>query len=419
MTFRLRKCKLVLASASPRRRALLDEMGYAFEVVPADIDEHVDPSLAPERQAEVLAERKAEAVATRVGDAMVLGADTIVACEGRVIGKAADEAEAREFLRLLTTHRHAVVTGLCVLDTATGERQVAHAVTWMRMRPMTDAELDDYIASAGWRDKAGAYAVQEGGDAFVEEMDGSLSNVVGLPVELVAEMVPHTFREYLAKLHRDVVARHRDLIVVEEDGDTPEGLLARYDDPDAPLEVEIGPGKDDFVVGAAKAAPDTNFLAIERLRERVEKLCRKLKRAGVTNVRVFFGDARFVVARLLRPSQVRAVYIHHPDPYPKRRHARRRLFHPDFVAQLADRMAPGGLLNVSTDVRPYAEQILECLGNTPGLVNRAAPEPWLTELPSHHQSVYERKRRAAGATIHYILFAKQDASDAEPPRRGA
>jgi tRNA (guanine-N7-)-methyltransferase len=224
---------------------------------------------------------------------------------------------------------------------------------------------------------------------------------------LVAELVPYTFREYLDKLRRDLIARHRDLVVVEEDGEAPEGLLARYDDPAAPLELEIGPGKDDFVVHAAAAAPGTNFLAVERLRERVEKLCRKIRRAGVTNVRVFFGDARFVVARLLRPGQLRAVYIHHPDPYPKRRHARRRLLQPDFVALLADRMAPGALLNVSTDVRPYAEQILECLERTPGLVSRVAPEPWVTELPGYPQSVYERKRRAAGATIHYILFHRR------------
>ena len=410
MTFRLRKCRLVLASASPRRRALLAGMGYRFDVVPADVDERVDPAVAPERQAELLAARKAEAVAAQVGDALVIGADTIVACEGRVIGKAAGEAEAREFLRLLTTHRHAVITGLCVLDATTGERQIGHAVTWMRMRPMTDAELDAYIAGAGWRDKAGAYALQEGGDHFVEHMDGSEANVVGLPTELVAEWVPYTFREYLDKLRRDVVARHRDLLVVEDDGDAPEALLARYDDPAAPLELEIGPGKDDFVVRAAQAAPHTNFLAVERLRERVDKLCGKLGRAGVSNVRVFFGDVRFVVARLLRPGQLRAVYIHHPDPYPKRRHARRRLFLPDFVALLADRMASGAVLNVSTDVRPYAEQIVECLEATPCLVNRAAPEPWRTELPGYHQSVYERKRRAAGATIHYIHFRKQHAA---------
>lgn len=408
MTLTLRRSKLVLASASPRRRALLAEMGYRFDVVPAAVDESVDPCLAPERQAELLAERKAEAVAPKVGEAIVLGADTLVACEGRVVNKAADEAEARRFLRLLTTHRHAVITAVCVLDTTAGEKHTAHDTTWLQMRPMTEAELDAYIASAGWRDKAGAYALQEGGDRFVERMDGSESNVVGLPVELVARLVPYTFREYLGKLHRDTVARHRDLIVTDDDGASPHALLARYPRPEAPLELEIGPGKDDFVVQAAKGAPTTNFLAIERNRERVGKLCGKIRRGAVAHsVRVFLGDARYVVDRLLRPDQLRAAYIHFPDPYPKRRHAKRRLLQPDFVARLAGRLAPGAPLNVVTDVRPYAEQILRCLEATPGLVNRVAPGQWATELPGYHQSVYERKRRAAGCTIHYLLFARQ------------
>jgi len=405
LTFR--RVPLVLASASPRRRDLLAAMGYQFRVVPPVVDEAVDPSLPAERQAEVLAERKAEVVARVVGQALVLGADTLVACQGRVLGKARDEAQAREFLRLLTSNRHAVITGLCVMDTTTGEQRVAHATTWIEMRPMTEAEIDAYIASGAWRGKAGAYAIQEGGDEFIVRMEGSESNVVGLPVELVAELVPYSFREYLSKLHRDVVARHRDLLITEEEATSPEVLATRFERPDAPLEVEIGPGKDDFVVRQAAARPDVNFLAIERLRERVDKLCGKIKRAGVGNVRVFFGDARLAVSKLLEPGRVQAFYIHFPDPWPKRRHAKHRLIQPSFTAVLAEKMAPGAILNVVTDVRPYAEQILECLEQTPGLVNRLGPGKWANELPGYHQSVYEKKRRAAGALIYYLLFARE------------
>jgi len=400
----------VLASASPRRRALLAEMGYSFEVAPPAINEGVDPGLPPERQAELLAERKAEGVAAEVGEAVVLGADTLVACEGRVIGKAADEAQAREFLRVLTSHRHAVITGLCVLDTLTGEKQAAHDVTWVTMRRMTQAELDAYIASCGWRDKAGAYAIQEGGDRFVERLEGSESNVVGLPTELVAELVPYTFREYLDKLHRETIQRHRALLITPDDLGAPDALTSRYEDPRAPLEVEIGPGKDDFIVRAGAASPGTNFLAVERIRERVDKLCGKIQRAGVANVRVFFGDARLGVARLLQPEQVQAFYIHFPDPWPKRRHAKHRLIQPAFTAQLAERLVPGGHLTTMTDVRPYAEQILECLESTPGLVNRLGSGQWTNEVPGYHQSVYESKRRAAGCVIYYMLFAKEEPS---------
>ncbi len=403
----LRRCKLVLASASPRRRELLAQMGYRFEIVAPDVDEAVDPSLPAERQAEALAERKAEAVAPRVGTALVLGADTLVACEGRVIGKAAGEAEAREFLRLLTTHRHAVITGLCVLDTATGERQVAHDATWVTMKRMSEAELDAYIAGCGWRDKAGAYAIQEGGDRFIERLDGSESNVVGLPIELVARLVPHSFHEHLGNLRRDLIARHRDLLLTE--GDLPERSFGRTD---APLEVEIGPGKDDFVVRTAKEHPETDYLAVERLRERVDSLCGKIRRAGASNVRVFYGEAGAAVGRLLRPGSVRAFYIHFPDPWPKRRHGRHRLIQPAFTAQLSERLAAGGRLTVITDARPYAEQVLECLDATAGLVNLAGKGEWTTELPGYHQSVYEKKRRAAGCVIYYMRFAKAE------PRRG-
>jgi len=381
-------------------------MGYRFEAIVPAVDESVDPTLPAERQAEVLAERKAEAVAPVAGNAIVLGADTLVACEGRVIGKAADAAQAREFLRLLTTHRHAVITGICVLDTASGQKQVAHDATWVRMRPMSEAELDAYIAGCSWRDKAGAYAIQEGGDRFIESLDGSASNVVGLPTELVARLVPFSFHEHLSRLRRDTIARHRALLLVEEDLG-PEGLLeARFADPAAPLEVEIGPGKDDFVVRAATASPGTNFLAIERMRERVDSLCGKIARAGVANVRVFFGDALLAIARLLRPGSVRAFYIHFPDPWPKRRHIKNRLIQPAVAARLAGRLAPGGTLNLLTDVRPYAEQALRCLEATPGLFNRLGAGQWANELPGYHQSVYEKKRRAVGSMIYYLLFAR-------------
>lgn len=400
----LRRCKLVLASASPRRRELLAQLGYEFDVVPPAVDETVDTSLPAERQAEALAERKAEAVAGRVGDAIVLAADTLVACEGRTIGKAADEAEARQILQLLTTHRHAVITGICVLDTTTGRKEVTHDVTWVQMRPMTAEELDAYIATCGWRDKAGAYAIQEGGDRFVERLEGSESNVVGLPTELVERLVPRSFREHLRKLHRDTLARHRELILAEENLGQPDALARSFPNPKAPLEVEIGPGKDDFIVRSALASPGTNFLAIERIRERVDSLCRKIKRAGVSNVRVFLGDAREALSRLLTPASVRAFHIHFPDPWPKRRHAKNRLIQPPTAALLADRLEPGGRLTLITDARPYAEQALQCLEAS--LLNQLGSGRWATDLPGHHETVYEKKRRAAGCVIYYLLFQK-------------
>lgn len=403
-----RHARLVLASASPRRRELLAQLGYRFEAIAPEVDESaVDPTLPAERQAEVLAELKAEAAARRLdGPAIVLGADTLVACEGRVIGKAADEGQAREFLRLLTSRRHAVITGLCVLDAASGQRQIAHAVTWMAMRPMTEAELDAYIAGGGWRDKAGAYALQEGGDRFVASMEGSESNVVGLPAELVERLVPRSFREHLDKLYRDTLARHRGLLLSPADLARPDALEAAFGGKATPLEVEIGPGKDDFIIRAAQAEPETRFLAIECNRERADSLCRKTARAGVANVRVFLGDARDALPRLLSPGSVRAFHIHFPDPWPKRRHARHRLVQPALAAVLAERLAPGGRLTLMTDVQPYATHALACLEATPGLTNCFGPGRMANELPGHHETVYERKRRAAGCMVYYLVFEK-------------
>jgi septum formation protein len=431
----LRRRKLVLASASPQRRELLESACYAFEIVAPAIEETPDAALPPERQAELLAERKAEAVAPRVGAAVVLAADTLVVCEGRVLGKATEAGQAREFLRLVTAHRCAVITGVCVLDTVEGTKQVAHDVSWVQMRPMTEAEIDAYVASCGWQDKAGAYAVQAGGDPFIERIEGSKSNVIGLPLELVARLVPRTFHEHLAWLRRDMLERHRGLIINGADFRFPisdfrfqgpeaparsalslsgnrqsaignwQSVAPRFENPGAPLEVEIGPGKDDFVVRAALASPGTNFLAIERLRERVDKLCGKIKRAEARNVRVFFGGANAVEA-ILGPGQAQAFYIHFPDPWPKRRHAKHRLLQPWFAAVLAERLAPGGRLNIVTDARPYAEEILAALEATPGLANRLGKGAWANELPGYHQSVYERKRRAAGCMIYYLLFER-------------
>ncbi|MBM4038007.1 MAG: tRNA (guanosine(46)-N7)-methyltransferase TrmB, partial [Planctomycetes bacterium] len=271
----------------------------------------------------------------------------------------------------------------------------------------------------------------------------------------------------LGKLHRDVLARHRGLLLTEDDlarvgpcvrseeatipplprgegrgegawgaagagestltrpplagdlsprerraapdgrPDSQAGLLERsFGRPGAPLEVEIGPGKDDFVVREAKARPETNFLAVERLRERVDALCGKIRRARVSNVRVFYGEAGAALSRLVRPGSVRAFYVHFPDPWPKRRHGKHRLIQPAFAAQVAERLIPGGRLTVITDDRPYAEQVLECLDATPGLANIAGKGHWATELPGYHQSVYEKKRRAAGCVIYYMRFAK-------------
>jgi len=187
---------LILASASPRRRELLAGAGLWFDVEPAGVDESVDSDTDPLQVAALLAERKARHVATSLrGEvAWVIGADTVVAVEIqgvlRLLGKPEDEAEARQFLRWLSATRHQVVTGVCVVGPSSDQVLVESERTWVKMRPIEEAEVTAYVSSGEWRDKAGGYAIQESADAFVLALEeGGFDNVVGLPVERTIELL--------------------------------------------------------------------------------------------------------------------------------------------------------------------------------------------------------------------------------------
>jgi len=180
---------LVLASASPRRRTLLEKAGLRFRVAPADVPEDVPPGTPAAEAAVSLAARKARAAAASLGKgpAVVLGADTVVALDdGRLLGKPADRAEAESHLRALSGTTHTVVTGVCLLDLPGGAEESFAVETRVTMRALAEEEVRAYAASGEGRDKAGGYALQEtAGDRFVTRIQGSESNVVGLPVEEV------------------------------------------------------------------------------------------------------------------------------------------------------------------------------------------------------------------------------------------
>jgi len=183
--------RLVLASASPRRRELLKSIAPQFEVVPSEIEETLEDGPAPVAVAR-LALRKARAVAARVREAVVLAADTVVILDGAALGKPADAREARAMLRRLRGREHEVITGVAVLDSRTGREASTSVVSRVRMAAYSDATLEAYVATGAPLDKAGAYAIQDLGGALVERLAGSYTNVVGLPVEetrwLLAEL---------------------------------------------------------------------------------------------------------------------------------------------------------------------------------------------------------------------------------------
>ncbi len=177
-----KKRRLVLASASPRRRELLTELSPGFRIRSSDVPEEFDEDLSPEQVAIVLAARKSEAVAHQEPDAVVLGADTIVVFDGHILGKPNDRTEARQMLRLLRGQWHTVITAVAVTDSATGNADIRSVTTRVKMLHFDDEALDAYIATGEPMDKAGSYAVQGLGGEFIETVDGCYANVVGLPL---------------------------------------------------------------------------------------------------------------------------------------------------------------------------------------------------------------------------------------------
>lgn len=181
--------RLILASASPRRLSLLRQLGIEPDAVdPADIDEIPADGELPHRLALRLAEEKAVAVAPRHADGFILAADTVVGCGRRILPKAASEAEAASCLDLLSGRRHRVTTGMALAVPGQGirSRRVTTIVQFKRLSP---AEKAAYLASGEWEGKAGGYAIQGMAEAFVTGINGSWSNVVGLPLQSVSALL--------------------------------------------------------------------------------------------------------------------------------------------------------------------------------------------------------------------------------------
>jgi len=173
---------LILASASPRRLQLLDQIGIVpAQVIPAEVDETPLPKELPAQQAKRVAVDKAEAIAQDHPNSFILAADTVVGCGRRILPKAESEAEARKFLTLLSGRRHRVYGGVCLIA-PNGRRSVKVVQTAVVFKPLSKGEIDAYIAGDEWRDKAGAYAIQGKAAVFVRQVVGSYSNVVGLPL---------------------------------------------------------------------------------------------------------------------------------------------------------------------------------------------------------------------------------------------
>ncbi|MBQ9433661.1 MAG: septum formation inhibitor Maf [Synergistaceae bacterium] len=172
--------RIILASGSPRRRALLHDLGLTFEVYKPDVDESHSPDENPESLCARLSRLKAESGAQKFPDAVVIAADTIVVIDGHILGKPASREDALRMLKALRGREHEVLTGLSVCMNRRVLTHVEH--TTVKFRPLTDAEISAYVSTGECDDKAGAYAVQGKGSLLIEGLQGDYFNVVGLPV---------------------------------------------------------------------------------------------------------------------------------------------------------------------------------------------------------------------------------------------
>jgi septum formation protein len=175
--------RVVLASSSPRRREILEKLGIMFDVIPSNADES-DVVGSADETVMVLAKRKAESVADKLNNSLVIGCDTLVALENDVFGKPESTAQAEEMLSRLSGNTHRVLSGLCLIDTVTGEKRVSRDETFVSFRTLSPEEIRAYVLSGEPMDKAGAYAIQGGAGKFVSEVKGSYDNIVGFPSEL-------------------------------------------------------------------------------------------------------------------------------------------------------------------------------------------------------------------------------------------
>ncbi|MFT4578503.1 MAG: septum formation protein [Nitrospinales bacterium] len=183
--------KIVLASQSPRRLELLKELFSQFEVAPSSIEEVLDPGLRPEANAQNLARAKAESIAPNFPDCWVIGADTLVTLDHEIFGKPEDEEDAKRILKKISGREHIVVTGICVVGPKkTLDKAV---ISQVKIKPLTDQEIEDYIATSEPMDKAGAYAIQGKGSFMVRSFSGSKNNIIGLPLDELKTLLKKTY----------------------------------------------------------------------------------------------------------------------------------------------------------------------------------------------------------------------------------
>lgn len=175
------KKKIILASSSPRRRDILTKMGLAFEIIPSDFEEDLESLDFTYEKIEELAYNKAKSVAVSIEvPAFVIGADTVVVLEEKILGKPKDEAEAFQMLLALSGNKHSVVTSICVIDSSNAEKKILSTTSFVEFNVLSEDLIKNYIKNYKPLDKAGSYGIQELPEGFIANIEGSFENIIGL-----------------------------------------------------------------------------------------------------------------------------------------------------------------------------------------------------------------------------------------------
>ncbi|MEG0614730.1 MAG: Maf family protein [Oscillospiraceae bacterium] len=184
--------EIILASASPRRQELLQKVYSEFKIIPSNVNEILPEGILPEKSAEFLAKLKAQNIAKTHENSLIIGCDTLVLADGKILGKPKNSAAAKETLMLLSDRTHLVITGICLIF---GNKNFTFSsTTEVTFFPLTSAEIDGYIATGEPFDKAGSYAIQGLGGLFVKEIFGDFYNVVGLPIARLKREIDNFLR---------------------------------------------------------------------------------------------------------------------------------------------------------------------------------------------------------------------------------
>lgn len=192
------KKKIILASQSPRRKWLLEQIGLEFDIIPSNFDEgNLNDKKFSKRLIESLAHQKGLEVAGRVPEeALIISADTVVIVGSKILGKPRDEVDAKKILQQLSNRTHKVITAVAIIDKYEDKTLINSAISKVKFKKLLDREIDDYIKTGEPMDKAGAYGIQAYGSLFVEKVEGCYNNIVGLPLNLLYEMLK-SFGVYL------------------------------------------------------------------------------------------------------------------------------------------------------------------------------------------------------------------------------